>query len=503
MTTALPWLGWLLVGRRGYRALGTVLVAAAVGVSGTAIYRTTQTGGATFPLKVSSSGRYLTTADGSPFLLVGDSPQTNLGSLSSTNWNSFVSDRAAHGFNALWEWLPCDAYAGPCAADATTYDGVKPFTSGTSLSNYDLATPNDTYFDRAHGYAATAQSAGIAMFLNPMETGHCDAGSFITTLENNGATKAFNFGAYLGTKFADLGNVVWVFGNDYQCFQNSTDDNLVRQLALGIKSTDSSAPMTMSGAFSFSTPVYNFIGYTSLDDTTHDWTSIFTMNWAYPYTPAYADIRYAYGQTPTLPAVMGESNYEGEQNPSTDGCNTIRNCRLQEWWTMTSGATGQFYGCHCGLTLTNANYPNGIDTTGVTQLGYQTSLLKTIAWWTLAPQTNGAGQLITSGGGTFSSTCSGIPCISTNTYVSAAKSADSTLALIYSPGPSGDQTFTVDFSKMANSSTTARWYDPTNGTYTTVTGSPFTNASGAASITAGNGAANSAGDHDWALLLTS
>ena len=30
MTTALPWLGWLLVGRRGYRALGTVLVAAAV-----------------------------------------------------------------------------------------------------------------------------------------------------------------------------------------------------------------------------------------------------------------------------------------------------------------------------------------------------------------------------------------------------------------------------------------------------------------------------------------
>jgi Putative collagen-binding domain of a collagenase len=48
------------------------------------------------------------------------------------------------------------------------------------------------------------------------------------------------------------------------------------------------------------------------------------------------------------------------------------------------------------------------------------------------------------------------------------------------------------------SAVTARWYDPTNGTYTTITGSPFAN-NGAMIFTPPG--ANSTGDPDWILVL--
>ena len=46
---------------------------------------------------------------------------------------------------------------------------------------------------------------------------------------------------------------------------------------------------------------------------------------------------------------------------------------------------------------------------------------------------------------------------------------------------------------------TARWFDPTNNTYTTVSGSPFANSGTHTFTTSGN---NSAGSPDWVLVLT-
>ena len=46
---------------------------------------------------------------------------------------------------------------------------------------------------------------------------------------------------------------------------------------------------------------------------------------------------------------------------------------------------------------------------------------------------------------------------------------------------------------------TARWYDPTSGTYTTLAGSPFPNTTTRAFTTP---SANSAGQADWVLVLT-
>ena len=134
--------------------------------------------GPTFPLAVSSNGRYLQTASGQPWLMVGDSPQSGMGNLSTTTMTSYLADRAAHGINAVWEWMPCDGYGSFCNSNGTTYDGIAPFTGMTSPSNADLCgaiiqpctTPNAAYWTRMHAMVAQAQADGIAMFLDPLGT---------------------------------------------------------------------------------------------------------------------------------------------------------------------------------------------------------------------------------------------------------------------------------------------------------------------------------------------
>ena len=471
-------------------------------------------GAGKFPLKVSSNGRFLETANNQPFLMVGDSPQSLIGMNSVASATSYLADRAAHGFNTVWINLLCDTYTF-CNADGKIYnnatgqyDNLAPFTSGSSPSNYDLSTPNATYFAQAHAIIARAQADGIEVVLDPIETG-----GWLGTLQNNGngttgagtcpgtGTKDYCYGVYLGNYFKDLPNIIWMSGNDFQSFQTSADDADVQEVAKGIQSVDTNHLQTSELAYC-DTGGNSCIGYSSLDDTTHDWTGIFGLNAAYVYSPTYGEVLHAYNQSPTIPDFMVEANYEGEQNGGTDGCIVIRNCRLQEWWTMTSGATGQLYGSINTDRIANGWSAADIDSPGVTQLRYQTNLLKTLAWYNLVPdQTH---TLVTAGYGTCPTTGS----IVSVTCVTDAETSDKTQALVYIPcsrvsagacSSSGSlQDITIDMSKMAGT-TTAKWYDPTNGNFTPVAGSPFT----AASHTITEPSNNSAGDSDWVLLLDS
>jgi hypothetical protein len=71
------------------------------------------------------------------------------------------------------------------------------------------------------------------VFLDPIETGGC-----LVTLENNGATNAYNYGVYIGTRYKNFPNIVWLYGNDFQNWGTSTDNNLVKQVMAGIASVD-------------------------------------------------------------------------------------------------------------------------------------------------------------------------------------------------------------------------------------------------------------------------
>jgi chitodextrinase len=438
----------------------------------TAISVTTQAQPAfPFPAGMSTNHRYLVDQSGNPYLMVGDSPQSAIGNLSVSEADRYFTDRAAHGFNTVWINLLCDSYTG-CSANGATADGIKPFTTGTTPTDYDLSTPNETYFARADAIINSAASHGLTVLLDPIETG-----GWLDTMVNNGATKDTNFGKYLGNRYKTSPNILWMSGNDYLSWSNPAYDTVVRAVATGIQTNDPNHVQTLELDYPTSS---------SLNDT--NWSSMLGLNASYTYAPTYAEVLHGYNQTPTMPDFMVEANYEFEHNPSTDGGSTP-NLRRQEYWTMTSGATGQLYGSGNTWKIANGWAATDLDTIGVTQLGYLTSLLQGSQWYNLVPdQTH---TLLTAGYGTFASTGS----IETNDYVSASKTPDGSLAMAYIPS---SRTVTVDMSKMG-SQITAKWYDVTAGTYATISGSPFANTGTHQFTTPGT---HSDATSDWVLVLT-
>lgn len=479
-----------------------------------------------FPLQVSGNGRFLENQDGNAFLIVGDSPQSMMGNLSETQAATYLADRESQGFNAVWSNLLCDSYTN-CASNGKTADSVAPFTSGSGPSSYTFGSGlcgncNATYFNRMHDMVAQAAADGIEIFLDPIETGNCDTGGWMDTIVANGdgslsTTDAdYRYGEYLGNTFGDLNNIVWQSGNDFDCISTTANNNDTRSVANGIAATDPSALQTLEAD---DCNGWGCAGSTSIVDTAGDptnWSGQVQINSVYTYAPTYALVRTALTESPTMPVIMGEASYEGQQNSSTDGCGagpagdtTARLCRLQDWWTMTSGATGQLYGGPCYGINSSINVTADCDSAGAAQLHAQETFLKTIAWWTLEPDTSG--KVVTSGGGSCPAPLAAgggstggafgaLTCVTTASDYDGLSSGDgsATLSLSYLPDPSTDASPVVNMADFAGP-VTADWVDPADGAETAVTGSqPFTNSGSKTFTPSGN---NSVGDKDWVLLL--
>jgi hypothetical protein len=84
--------------------------------------------------------------------------------------------------------------------------------------------------------------------------------------------------------------------------------------------------------------------------------------------------------------------------------------------------------------------------------------------------------------------------VTTDTYATAARTADGMLAIVYMPTI---RTITVDMSQLAGP-TSARWYDPTTARYANVSASPVMNSGHKQFTPPGK---NGDGDGDWVLVL--
>jgi hypothetical protein len=415
-----------------------------------------------FPLKVGATGRYLIDRDGRPFLIVGDSPQALMVDLSETQAEHFFANREAAGFNSVWVNLLCDEYTGG-RANGTTYDGIAPFTTAG-----DLATPNPAYFERVDAMIRLAAKHHLAVFLDPIETG-----GWLKVLQGNGTAKAFAYGRYLGLRYRRYPNIVWLSGNDFQTWRNPADDALVLAVAKGIKSVDPDQLQTVE---------LNYLTSMSLDDPR--WRGIAALNAAYSYSPTYAEVLKGYERHDHVPVFMIEANYEGEH--AYTGPETLRR---QEYWTMLSGATGQFYGNKYTWQFLPA-WSRYLDTVGSRQMTFLVNLFAGRPWFDLVPDTGH--RLVVAGYGAYSDSGD----VNTNDYVTAARTPDGRLAIAYLPT---DHPVVVDMRRMAGPRVRADWYDPTSGRYRAITGPPLARSARRTFTPPGK---NQGGDHDWVLVLT-
>jgi hypothetical protein len=423
--------------------------------------------GLPFVTSVSPSGRYFLDQYGKPLLLHGDSPWALLTKLSPQQARLWFADRQNQGFNAAIISLIGASENGGPGDDGATFDGLLPFVDG------DILRWQEPYWERVTAYLRMAAEHGITILLYPID-GWAIGHSFVP----KSIGQCRQYGGKVAERFRDLPNIVWMSGGDYfpatkDLAQGSDVDHCIDAMMRGIREAGDGRPFSMQ------------LGYDKSISTENPyWTRHVDWNFVYTYYPTYKAVLDAYRRQPAIPAIFAEGNYEGENNQPKTPPTTDETLRRQVLWSLTSGAAGEFFGgddweFHDG-------WERRLSTPALTQITRLRTLFSTLPWWQLVPDTTS--ELVTAGRGTELTTDEPKDVLD-NDYVTAARSPDGRLAVIYVPT---QRTISVNPSAMATGARAA-WIDPASGTSHPVPMSENFTTPGT----------NAGGSNDWLLVLSS
>jgi Protein of unknown function (DUF4038)/Putative collagen-binding domain of a collagenase len=429
---------------------------------------------AAFPLTAKPGKRYLEDADGKPFLSHGDTAWSLIADLNREDVDLYLDDRRARGFNTILVSLlehrcssnaPANAYGDrPFHSDPfealAALDDLVPF-----LSFADYTKPNEDYFAHADWVLRRAAERGFLVLLTPSYVGW-EGGSqgWYRAMAANGPARLRQYGEYLGRRYRQFDNIVWVHAGDY----NPPEKELVRTIAEGIATFDPGALHTAHTAPETAATEY-WQGESWLD-----------VNNVYTYGPVHAAARAQHARPEGMPFFLFESAYENEHDVSE------QRLRTQACQALLSGAAGQVFGNNPiwhfdgpGLFSAPMTWQEALDSRGAQSMTHLRDLVNTMPWWLLEPDSDHT--LLTDGLGPE------------DERAVAASTADGSLAMVYIPG---SREITVDLARLAGPLVEARWYDPADGS-----GPPFS-TTGPRRLSPESDS-NSAGFRDWVLILES
>lgn len=411
-----------------------------------------------FPLHPVKGRRYLVDPAGRPFLIVGDSAWSLLTQLTAEDAELYLADRQAKGFNTILVNLLEHKYADDAPRNV--------YGDGPFEKDHDFSTANDRYFDRVERVIRNATQKGFLILLAPAYTG-ADGGNegWYHEMEAAGEDRLRKFGRYVGQRFKDFNNIVWVHVGDY----NPPNKKLSQAVAEGIRET---LPNSLHVAHNG--PEMHGLGYWSASEIP------IAIDTLYTYAPV-AEEAVPLAANQAMPYFLIESRYENER----DG--TPLRTRVQAWQAVFSGAAGLVFG-NSPIWYFNAKvvdpqpmrWMTALNSPGTLGISYLRDFLFSLPWYTLEPDSD---RKVLVGGaleGQFQAV--------------AARSADSKFAIVYLPSP---RPFTIDMKQFAGELVTARWFDPADG--------QFLNADSRHQTAAGRQEFNvpdCSRDGDWVLLLS-
>jgi hypothetical protein len=321
-------------------------------------------------------------------------------------------------------------------------------------------------------YLRIAAEHGITVLLYPVD-GWTIGGVFAPT----SLDQCTGYGRRVAERFAGLPNILWMTGGDYfpatdDLARGSDVDHCWDAMMRGVRQTGDGRPFSIQLGFDESV---------SSDDPY--WAQRVDWNFVYTYHPTYAAVLAAYGRTPVRPAVLGEANYEGENNQPATAPTTDETLRRQVLWSLTSGAAGEVRGSRDWKFL--PGWETRLSTPAVGQVQRLRDLFSGLRWQDLVPDT--AGRLVTAGRGAPVAAGTAMDVLDDD-HVTAARTPDGSQAVVYLPTV---RTITVDVGRLA-AGTRAAWIDPASGARTEVPVSGTFTPPGR----------NSEGDGDWLLLFT-
>jgi hypothetical protein len=289
------------------------------------------------PLRVSANQRYLQTADGQPFFWLGDTAWELFHRLNREEAIRYLTTRSEQGFTVIQ------------AVALAELDGLHtPNPYGElPLQNDDPTQPREAYFQHVDYIIDQAAKLGLYIALLPtwgdkVFTDSWGKGPEIFTVANAKA-----YGRYLGARYRDRKNIIWIIGGDRNP-RHAADVSIWRSLAEGVEE-GTGGPAQALMTFH---PQPN-----GLEDAgsakwfhTDAWLDFNMFQTGHCRENNVWDrIQVAYAKTPAKPVIDGETLYEDHPvcfNARDLGTSSAYDIRKHAYFDVLAGAFGHTYGCH-------------------------------------------------------------------------------------------------------------------------------------------------------------
>jgi hypothetical protein len=417
---------------------------------------------------VSENKRFLQYEDGTPFFYLGETAWELFHRCNREEADMYLRNRAEKGYTVIQSVVLAEL------------DGLN---TPNSYDNYALTgnnpeTPNEEYFKHVDFVIDLAATYGLVMGVLP--TWGDKVNSAMPVFNE---TNAFDYGKFLGNRYKDKKNIIWILGGDRPC---NGYENIWRAIAKGIV-------VGVSGKEDYSkvTMTLHPCGGCKSSDWFHndEWLDFNMQQNGHCYTTdTWNRIASDYNKLPIKPVIDGEPLYEEHPicfDPAKNGTSTDYHCRRYLYHDLFSGAMGHTYGCHAIWQMftkdrSPINHPlrswqESLNLPGAFQMQYARYLLEAHPYFSRIPDQS---MILSSQG-------------DNNTRITATRDSEGTYALVYTEA---GLKFKLDLTKLSGKQNKAWWFDPRNGRATYF--GTFGNDKPSEFIPPSSGIGN-----DWVLVL--
>jgi len=420
-----------------------------------------------FPLRrPQAPHRFLETNNGASFFLLGDTAWSLAVSASQADTIRYLDNRKAKGFNAFTLNAIEAEFAGGHGNRAPNnwYDEA-PFGNAR-----DFTTARAGYWANVDFIVQQAAARGLLCLIFPCYEGY-DQGNqgWYAQMAAQGPQKLRRYGRWLGERYLDYDNILWVAGGD----NNAANKQLTKAVVEGIRSVSGKWLFAWHGARNS-----NALSFWAGDLEWLDLNTIYDSS-----DRAKANASAAYASTIVKPFARIEDTYE---NPVV-GRVAPAFIRWLAWSSALQGGTGVIYGDVAvwrfngpGTVADPTSWITAMERPAGSSLRYLRQLFESTAWTELVPDAPSRGWLAAD----------------SPTANLSALADDGSFGISYALDAATPVTF--DLSKLSGPRVVVRWYDPTDGTF-----APDGTYATAGTRSFVRNARNREGSADWALLFES
>ncbi|WP_308638104.1 glycoside hydrolase family 140 protein [Paenibacillus silvisoli] len=425
-------------------------------------------------LKVSDNKRFLVQADGTPFFWLGDTAWEIFHRLSREDADEFLRGRAEQRFNVI-QAVALAEFEG---LTVDNYYGRRPLKQNEQ-GEYDPTLPDldgdDNYWSHVDYIVDRAAHYGIYVALLPTwgdkYNQQWGKGPVIFNADNARA-----YGQWLGERYKDRANIIWVLGGD-RPLQTLLHFEVNYSLAAGLCEGDGGAHLITyhpNGDSSSSRHVHDapWLDFNMIQSGHHEQIRV-----------NYKHVSADYEKLPVKPTFDAEPCYEDHpvNFRAANGYFDQADVRTAAYYAVFSGGFGHTYGHHCIWSMTTKiepyfimNWRQALVRPGARQMQHVRGLIESVPFLERVPDQSLIAENYEGAN-----------------YMVATRGED--YGFIYSPSglPIRAQLGILQGSRVA-----ASWYDPRTGEYAAI--GEYDNSGEAAVTPPSSGRGN-----DWVLVLKS